>query len=664
MPDVKAAAQERMAKLRALIDEYRYAYHVLDKPLVSDEVSDSLKHELAILEERWPELVTPDSPTQRIGGQPLPAFKKVTHVNPMLSMEDVFSWSEFEVWSERVSKLLEGRVPDYYAMLKIDGLAVSLRYVDGVLAEAATRGDGKVGEDVTLNVRTIEAIPLKLRADTGESLMGEIEIRGEIYVPKSEFERVNAERSQQGLELFANPRNLAAGSIRQLDPKIAAARPLSFMAWRLDRGLAAETQVAGVATLQALGFKTSPGCVCQSLDQVKSFYEDMKQQREALDYWIDGVVVRVNDVRDFYDLGVVGKTPRGLVAWKFPPEEVTTVVERVDWYVGRTGALTPVATVVPVFIAGTTVTHATLHNADEIARLDLRVGDSVVITKAGDIIPKIKQVIVPLRTGKEVPIALPTACPVCGAEVGRVAGEVAIMCTNKQCYAMEKERIVHAARAFAIDGLGDKIVERLMEVGLIAQAPDIFRLTAGDLAPLEGFGEVSAKKLVEEIARRKRVSLADFIVALGIRQVGAETAFTLAVTYGRLDQFLRATEKELQAASDIGPTVAGEVLAYLSSDHGRQTVATYLENGVEVLDAPKVEQKLKGQKFVITGTLSQLGREEAKDRVRLMGGGVADAVSKKTDFVVVGENPGSKADRARELGVQILSEEDFLRMVS
>jgi DNA ligase (NAD+) len=656
----QAAAAERIGKLRALIDEYRFAYHVRDESPVSDAVSDSLKHELAQLEAQYPELVTPDSPTQRVGGQPLPAFQKIAHVNPMLSMEDVFSWEEFTAWEERMRELLEGRAVVLYAMVKVDGLAVSLRYVDGVLYSAATRGDGKVGEDVTLNVRTIEAVPLRLR----EEVAGEVEIRGEIYVPKGDFARVNAARAAAGLEQFANPRNLAAGSIRQLDPKIAAERPLSFMAWRVERGAAVATQAEGIALLQRLGFRTAPGAQCATVQEVQNFYTRMQTERESLDYWIDGVVVRVNDVRAFYDLGVVGKTPRGLVAWKSPPEEATTVVERVDWYVGRTGALTPVATVSPVFLAGTTVTHATLHNADEIARLDVRVGDSVVLMKAGDIIPKIQQVIPQLRTGAEVPVQLPVVCPVCGAVVERRAGEVALVCTNRRCYAMEKERIVHAARAFAIDGLGEKIVERLMEVGLITQAPDIFSLTVGDLAPLDGFGEVSAKKLVEEIARRRNIALADFIVALGIRHVGAETAFTLSVTYGSLDHFLQATEDELQQAPDIGPTVAGEVAAYVASEHGKAEVAAYLERGVEVIDAPKIARTLQGKKFVITGTLAKLGREEAKDRVRLMGGGVADSVSKKTDFVVVGENPGSKAEKARELGVAILSEDEFLRMVS
>lgn len=656
----QAEAAERIAKLRALIDEYRYAYHVRDESPVSDAVNDSLKHELALLEAQYPELVTPDSPTQRVGGQPLPAFQKITHVNPMLSMEDVFSWEEFQEWEERVRGLLEGRSLDFYAMVKVDGLAVSLRYVDGVFVSAATRGDGKVGEDVTQNVRTIEAVPLRLRGRAA----GEVEVRGEIYVPKGDFARVNAERAAQGLEQFANPRNLAAGSIRQLDPKIAAERPLSFMAWRVERGGDVATQADGMAVLRQLGFRVPPGATCATVGEVRAFYERLQTERDSLDYWIDGVVVRVNDVRAFYDLGVVGKTPRGLVAWKFPAEEATTVVERVDWYVGRTGALTPVATVAPVFIAGTTVAHATLHNADEIARLDLRVGDSVILTKAGDIIPKIKQVIPQLRTGKEVPVALPTACPVCGAVVERRAGEVALLCANRQCYAMEKERIVHAARAFAIDGLGDKIVERLMEVGLIAQAPDIFALTVGDIALLDGFGDVSAHKLIDEIARRKRVALADFLVALGIRHVGAETAFSLAVTYGSLAAFLRATEAELLQVADIGPAVAGEVAAFVASDHGQQTVQQYLAHGVQVEDAPKIERKLQGKRFVITGTLAQLGREEAKDRVRLMGGSVADSVSKKTDFVVVGENPGSKAEKAKELGVPVLSEEEFLRMVS
>lgn len=675
------AAKERILKLRELINKYRYEYHVLDTVSVSDEVNDSLKHELYQLEQQYPELITPDSPTQRVGGQPLPKFEKVEHVRPMLSMEDVFSFDELAEWTERVAKLLEGRAPAMYSMLKIDGLAVSLRYERGQLLLAATRGDGRVGEDVTMNIRTIEAVPLTLRVPTMSELQelerahgvsaaaiteavtaGEIEIRGEVYVPRKAFEKLNKERAKRGEEQFANPRNLAAGSIRQLDPALAAARPLSFFAWRVEGIEAVRTHEAGVALLNLFGFKTSLGRLTPATADIQAFFTEIGKKREKLDFWIDGVVVRVNDVRAFTDLGVVGKTPRGLVAWKFPPEEVTTVVESVDWFVGRTGALTPVANVRAVFVAGTTVTHATLHNADEIERLGLKIGDTVILTKAGDIIPKITKVLADLRTGKEKVIATPTRCPICGSTVERRPGEVAIVCTNKNCYAMEMERVLHAARAFAIDGLGDKIVDKVIQAGLVRSAPDIFRLTKDDFLTVEGFADVSAQKLATEIAQRKEIGLRDFIVGLGIRHVGAETAFALASAFGTLEHFRAATRAELDSVPDIGPVVAESIMDFLHGD-GQALIDDYAAVGVQVQPAEKVERTLAGKKFVITGTLEQVGREEAKDLLRLQGAQVSDSVSKKTDFVVVGENPGSKAQKAQELGVRILSEAEFLAIL-
>ncbi|NBX49233.1 NAD-dependent DNA ligase LigA [bacterium] len=418
-----------------------------------------------------------------------------------------------------------------------------------------------------------------------------------------------------------------------------------------------------IDVLQMWGFKTAPGVSAETLKEVAGFFEEMGAERTKLDFWIDGVVIRVDDTRLFADLGVVGKTPRGLVAWKFPPEEATTRVESVEWFVGRTGALTPVATVTPTFVAGTTVTHATLHNADEIGRLDVRVGDTVILTKAGDIIPKILKVLPELRTGKEEKLEMPKKCPVCDSDVTRRSGEVALVCTNSNCYAMERERVLHAARAFAIDGLGEKIVEKLLNAGLVKIAPDIFTLTKDDLLTVEGFAEISAQKLVDEIQARKEIELEDFIVALGIRHVGAETAFVLATSFGNMQFLAQASAEELAQVSEIGPVVAESIASFFADPHSKKLLLEYERGGVVIKKAKAIKRILEGRTFVITGTLASLGREAAKDKVRLLGGSVSESVSKNTTYVVVGENPGSKADKARELGVAILSEADFLTMI-
>lgn len=679
----KREVEERILKLRQLINTYRYEYHVLDTQAVSDAVNDSLKHELYLLEQQYPEFITADSPTQRVGGKPLDKFKKITHVYPMLSMEDVFSFDELNGWNDRLLKIREGRPVDYYAMLKIDGLAVSLVYEDGVLSTAATRGDGKIGEDVTNNIKTIEAVPLSLRhPDDAElrslkqnfglsdelvgklrSRAGRIEIRGEVYMPKKAFEKMNKERAKRGEEPFANPRNVSAGSIRQLDPAVAASRPLDYLAWRLETDLGEPTQTVGVEILKLFGFKTSVGQHCETLSEVKKFFDSIGKKREKLEFWIDGVVVRVNENISYRQLGVVGKTPRGLVAWKFPAEEATTKVESIEWFVGRTGALTPVANVSPTFVAGTTVVHASLHNADEIERLGLKVGDTVILTKAGDIIPKIVKVLVELRTGKESTVKIPKQCPICASDVVRREDEVALMCSNPNCYAKERERVLYAARAFGIDGLGDKIVEKLLATGLVKTPPDIFRLQAADFLGIEGFAELSANKLYSQIQARKEIELAPFIVSLGIRHVGGETAFSLALAFGSIDKLASATREELLNIPDIGDTVAESLYDFFQSEIGKKMLADFEEVGVKVKKAKAIKRILDGKKFVVTGTLTSLGREGAKEQIRLMGGNVSDSVSKKTDYVVVGENPGSKADKAQELGVKILSETEFVQML-
>lgn len=656
---MKSEAKERIAKLRDAINEYRYQYHVLDALEISEAALDALKHELKQLEDAYPDLITKDSPTQRVAGTALERFSKITHTFPMLSIEDVFSFVELREWENRLKKVGAVEAIDYYAMVKVDGLAVSLVYEDGVLKTAATRGDGAIGEDVTHNMRTIESVPLKLRGE----YRGRVEVRGEVYMPKSGFEELNREQAKKGFEPFANPRNVSAGSIRQLDPAMAASRPLAFFAWRLQDGIEVKTQDEGIEILKKLGFKTPPGQYCDDLSSIEAFFASIGKKREKLDFWIDGIVVRVNETRLFDRLGVVGKTPRGIAAWKFPPEESTTIVESVDWYVGRTGALTPVATVKATFIAGTTVTHATLHNADEIDRLGLRIGDTVILTKAGDIIPKITKVLTELRTGKEKKIVLPTMCPMCGSRVVQREGEVALVCSNPECFAIERERLLHAARAFSIDGLGDKVIEKLFTLGLIRIPSDIFALTVDDLKDLEGFGEISANKLVKEIATRKSIALDQFIVALGIRHVGSETAFTLSLAFGSIDALASATLDQLVAVPDVGETVAKSILDFFASDHGKEIVEKYREVGVTIQKAKAIKRTLEGKAFVLTGTLETLGREEAKEKIRLLGGSVSGSVSKKTTYVVAGEAAGSKLVEAQKLNIPVLSEQEFLAMI-
>ncbi len=655
---IHAEAKSRIEKLRALIEKYRYEYHVLDVHTVSDATNDALKHELYTLEQQFPDLITPLSPTQRVGGEPLPKFSKVTHAVPMLSMEDVFTVNEACDWLARVEKMANKHV-DIACMPKIDGLAVSLVYEDRKLMTAATRGNGKIGENVTMNVRTIESVPLMLQGD----MKGRVEVRGEIYMTRKDFAALNRRQQKSGEALFANPRNVSAGSIRQLDPKIVATRPLRFFAWGLVANAGQSTHIEGLERLRDMGFATSPFVYAKDFNDIKKFFGDMENKREKLDYWIDGVVLRVNDVKTFDGLGVVGKTPRGLVAWKFAAEEATTRVQSVEWSVGRTGALTPVATVAPTFIAGTTVTHATLHNADEIARLGLKLGDTVVLTKAGDIIPKITKVMTELRDGKEKVIMIPEKCPVCGSPIERRQDEVALFCMNSTCFAQEKEHVLYAARAFDIDGLGDKIVERLVEEGLLSSPPDIFRLQEGDLALLDRFGDVSAKKLVDEIAKKKIIDLDKFILGLGIRHVGAQTAFALARAFGTLEVFVSATAEQLVAIPDVGEIVAKSISKFLRSPQSHLLFDAYRDVGVIIRKAKTITQKLAGKTFVFTGTLSLLEREAAKEKIRLLGGSVSGSVSKKTDYVVAGENAGSKRDDAHRLHVPILREDEFMRML-
>ncbi len=657
----KTDAKARIATLRETIEKHRYAYHVLDQAEISDAALDSLKHELYTLEQQYPDLITPDSPTQRVGGEAMEKFTKVTHRQRMLSMEDVFTPEEFRAWVARVEKLA-GKSLSFFCMPKIDGLAVSLTYKDGVLETAATRGDGYVGEDVTHNVRTIESVPLKLH---GKDLPALVEVRGEIYLPVQAFEKMNKALAKDGKPTFANPRNAAAGSIRQLDPAIAASRPLQFIAWDLVTDLGQKTQTEEAERLADLGFKFAPHSkACDTADQVEAHWHALQKTRDGLDFWIDGMVVRVDDNAAYAGLGIVGKTPRGLVAWKFPAEEATTVVQDIAWYVGRTGALTPVAVFEPTWIGGTTVKHASLHNLDEIERLEVRVGDTVILYKAGDIIPKVKAVLKDLRPKGTHAVVAPKTCPVCSSPVAREEGEVAIVCSNPRCPAKDTEAVLHAARAFGIDGLGPQTIAQLLETGLVKNPSDLFALRTEDLLELEGFAEISSRKLVEEIQRRKTVPLDKFIASLGIRNVGGETAYDFARHFGTLEKFMAAGEADLMAVENVGAVVAKSVIEHFHDAHQLETVKGYLKHGVEIVPPPKAAaQPFAGLTFVLTGSMEKMSREDAEALIKQLGGKASGSVSKKTSYVVAGEEAGSKLTKAQELGVPVLSEAQFLAML-
>ena len=657
----KSEAKARIAKLREEINRYRYEQHVLDNLSISEAALDALKHELYKLEQEHPEFITKDSPTQRVAGKAAEGFKKVTHAVPMLSIEDVFSREEADAWLERAKKLEPNAAFDFFAEIKMDGLAVSLVYEDGVFVEGSTRGDGRVGEDVTQNLRTIEAIPLTLR----KKIPGRVEIRGEVFMTKKQLEEINKKQKKLGLETYANPRNTAAGTIRQLDSSLVAERKLSFYGYALIADLGTKTHAEAHQMIQDLGVPQNPhNRYCKSLDEVERFHAEMGKKREKLGYWLDGVVVNINNDRLFDRLGVVGKTPRGSIAWKFPAEQGTTIVREIEVNVGRTGALTPVAVMDPVLLQGTTVTHASLHNEDEIRRLGLKIGDTVIVEKAGDIIPKIIQVLPKLRTGKEKEFHMPKKCPMCGSPVERKSGEVAFMCANRNCFAQQLAKLIYVVNAFDMRGLGEKIAEQLLQKGLVHEPSDIFKLEPGDFLQLEGFADISSKKLHKEIQDHREISLERFIHGLGVRHVGEETARDLARHFGSINALRDATIEDLQSVSGIGDVVAESVVAWMKDARNRKELDHLLKE-VKVKHVPRAAQNgpLSGTSWVITGTMEAMSREEAKERIRALGGDVSESVSKKTSFVVVGENPGSKYDKAKKLGVPVLDEKEFLKKI-
>ncbi|MFA5013130.1 MAG: NAD-dependent DNA ligase LigA [Candidatus Paceibacterota bacterium] len=682
----KEEAKQRIAKLRELINYHRYLYHVLDKQEISENALDSLKKELFDLEQNYPDLITPDSPTQRVGGEPLPAFKKFTHPKAMTSFFDAFSREDMENWETRNKKLLtqsEAKKVNYYCEPKLDGLAIELIYENGVLAIGSTRGDGRIGENVTQNIKTIDAIPLRLRSEKEAARelenaglkdaariikqkgLKEIVVRGEAIITKKEFLKTNEERAKKGLPLYANPRNLAAGSIRQLDPKITAERKLDSNIYSLITDLGQKTHEQEHIILKALGFKTNNkyNRFCDNLDEVFDYYAYWQKNREKLPYEIDGAVVMINDNQIVRKLGVVGKAPRGGIALKFPLKEATTIIEDIIVQVGRTGAMTPVAVLKPVQVGGVTISRATLHNEDEIRRLGLKIGDTVAVGRAGDVIPEIMKVFPELRTGKEKRFSMPKKCPDCDDNLVRHPGEVAWYCPNPNCFSRKRRYLGHfvSASAFDIDGVGPRIIDRFLEEGLIRDAADLFDLKEGDILPMERFAEKSAKKIVENIQSKKRITLGKFIYALGIRNVGEKTARDLAERFGSIEKIKQLSSEDLEGTRDIGPVVAQSVFDWFADKHNLNFLKRLEDAGIIIEKEEKRGTKLKGKTFVLTGTLESMSRNEAKEKIMALGGEVLGAVSKNLDYLIAGENPGSKYDKAKKLGVKIIDEKEFLK---
>jgi DNA ligase (NAD+) len=652
--------KQRMDKLAGQINELRYRYHVLDDPSVTDEIYDSLTLELIELESKYPQLKSKNSPTQRVGGVALDKFEKVRHKSRMLSLNDAFNREELAEWEARITKLAPSEKFDYFCEVKFDGLALSLRYEKGEFKIAATRGDGFVGENVTHNIKTIQSIPLDLPAKK------DIEVRGEVVMTKDVWKKLNEQQAREGKTLYANTRNAAAGSIRQLDPKITASRKLQFYAFDIITDLGLKTHQEVHEKLGELGFKIPKyQKFCKTLDELEKFYEEVGKARESLPFGIDGIVVSVNDLSLFRKLGVVGKAPRGMVAFKFPPQQVTTIVEDIVVQVGRTGKLTPIAHLRPVFVSGTTVSRATLHNEDEIKRLDVRIGDTVVIQRAGDVIPDIVQVLPKLRTGKEKKFTMPKVCPICSSRVEKKEGMVDYVCTNKYCFAKQIRGIRHftSKGAFDMAGVGPKILDKFIEEGLIKDAADLFTLTVGDIEPLERFAEKSAENVINSIQSAKKITLPKFIYALGILHAGEETAFDLAQRFGSIEKLMNATKAEIKAIPNIGDVVAKSVYEWFEAKRNRQLIEKLLLAGIEIEKIKVKHTPLTGKSIVVTGSLEKMSREEAKEAVREAGGDWASSVSKNTDFVVVGENPGSKYNKAKQLGVKTIDEKDFFKLL-
>ena len=664
----KNEAKNRIEKLREVINHHRYLYHVLDKQEISDSALDSLKKELFDLEQEYPDLITPDSPTQRIGGEPLKEFKKFKHSQRMTSFNDAFSKEDILDWQTRFLKLLpenQKGLVNYYCELKIDGLAIELIYENGFLKTGSTRGDGNIGEDITQNLKTIEAIPLKI--DNRKLKIPEhVIVRGEVFISKKEFERINKEQKAKGLAVYANPRNIAAGSVRQLDPKITAGRKLDSFAYELLTDFGQVTHEDKHKILKEMGFKTGPhNKFCKSVEEVFEFHKYWEKNREKLDYEIDGVVVLVNNNELFEKLGIIGKAPRAGIAFKFAQAEATTKIIDIALQVGRTGAITPVAVLEPVQVTGITITRATLHNEDEIARLGLKIGDTVIVGRAGDVIPNIIKVLPELRTGKEKNFKMPEKCPSCGTKLVKPEGEAITRCENPKCFAKQRRNFYHfvSRTAFNIDGLGPKIIDRLLDEALVQTPADLFDLKEKDLADLERFAEKSAENLVKSIQEKREITLSKFIYALGIRNIGEETAIDLAKHFGSLKEIKKAKLEDFEKILDIGPVVSKSVFEWFEDKDNLKFLES-LEKKLKITNPKPVAQKLSGKTFVLTGSLESMSRDEARAKIRELGGNISESVSSNTSYVIVGEEPGSKAEKAKKLGVKTLEEKEFIKIIN
>ncbi len=687
---VPADVRNRYERLKLTINRYRVQYHVYDKEEISQAALDSLKHELSQIEAAHPGIIAPDSPSQRVAGKPLPGFKKVRHQVAQWSFNDAFSPEELREFDARVKRFLKPSFPEarpsYVCELKIDGLKVVFTYEKGLLVSAATRGDGVVGEDVTQNIKTIEAVPLSLSRPV------DIVVEGEVWMSSQNLESLNKIQEKAGKPLYANPRNVAAGSIRQLDPKIAAARNLDVFIYDVAATSEAfpKTQAEELEYMRELGFKVNPHHkLAKDVDEAIAYWEGWKPRRQRVgvptsgkagasgkkdkvDYWIDGVVVKVNERAYEEALGYTGKAPRFAIAFKFPAEQATSVVEDIVLQVGRTGVLTPVAHLRPTLVAGSTVSRATLHNEDEIKRLDVRIGDTVILQKAGDVIPDIVQVVQELRPKSAKPYRWPQTVEECGGDgrIERVPGQAAWRCVNKDSFAVVRRRFHNfvGKHSLDIEGFGPATVDQLLEKGLVQHYDELFTLTEGDLLTLEGFADISAKKLIESIGRSRKVELARLIVGLSILQVGEETAILLAQTFRTLEKIETASVEELEKIDGVGPIVAAAVVEWFGAKRHRELVERLKKVLHIVNTAPKIEKAkelpLAGKTFVLTGGLSSMSRDDAKTKLRALGADVSGSVSKKTSYVVAGEEAGSKLDKARELGVAVLTEEEFMRIIA
>ena len=660
----KKEAKQRIEKLKKLINRYRYSRHVLDKELVPIDVEDSLKKELFDLEQKFPQFITSDSPTQRVGGRPLEKFVKVRHPQPMLSFNDAFSQKDMEDWLERISRLLtteEVKEIDFYCEPKLDGLAIELIYENGIFKTGSTRGDGIIGEDVTQNLKTIEAIPLRLTKPV------EVVARGEVIITKKEFEKINKEQRKKGLPLFANPRNLAAGSVRQLDPKVTSQRHLDSTCYELISDFGQKTHEEEHKILHSLGFKTNNkySKYCKDLKEIFEFHSFWYKNREKLPYEIDGLVVTVNSNKIFKKLGVIGKAPRGAIAYKFPLKQATTIVEDIKVQVGRTGAITPVAYLKPVEVGGVTISRATLHNEDEIKRLGVKIGDTVVVGRAGDVIPDVVRVLPELRTGREREFRFPKKCPACQKELIKPEGKAVWRCPNPKCFARQREYFYHFVRAFDIIGLGPKIIDKLIDAGLVSDPADLFKLEVGDILSLERLAEKSAQNLISAIQSKKKILLSRFIYALGIKNVGEETAQDLTQYFGSMEKFQGSTLEELQKIRDIGPVVAESIHQWFQEKRNLKFLEKLKKSGVTIIyfEGRVRPGRLQGKTFVLTGSLETMTREEAKEKIRLLGGEISESISKKTDFLVAGKEPGTKYEKAKKLGIKRLKEQEFLKLI-